>query len=207
MRQIQDAFGVTNFTAGAAKKLVKVKGVMSTPNSRSGSKLSTEILDMVREFYTLDKISRLMHGKRDCASVSVEGNRIAVQKQLILCNLKEAYQVFKEENGVHLGFSKFASLRPKQVVLPVTSGTHSVCVCTIHQKVILMMKGSKILSFPECCSLVGEDFIGKVTYSYFIAKSICNPAQVECYYGECSVCRDTGDLQMFICAPVWYRDS
>ena len=35
-----------------------------------------------------------------------------------------------------IGFSKFAELRPKHCVLVGASGTHSVCVCTVHQDVI-----------------------------------------------------------------------
>jgi hypothetical protein len=75
-----------------------------------------------------------MPGKKDCVSVMVDGERKHLQKQLVLCNLKEAYSSFKEKfPRAKIGFSKFAELRPKQCVLAGSSGTHSVCVCTTHQ--------------------------------------------------------------------------
>ena len=43
-----------------------------------------------------------------------------------------------------IGFSKFPELRPQHCVLAGASGTHAVCVCTIHQNVKLMMIGGKI---------------------------------------------------------------
>ena len=68
-----------------------------------------------------------------------------IQKRLILGNLREIYQLFKERfPSQSVGFSKFAKLRPKHCVLAGASGTHAVCVCTIHQNVKLMMVGGKI---------------------------------------------------------------
>ena len=61
-----------------------------------------------------------MPGIKDYMSVysPEEERRIHKQKQLVLCNLKEAYQQFRTEfPEVNVGFSKFAELRPKQCVL------------------------------------------------------------------------------------------
>ncbi len=78
-----------------------------------------------------------------CVRVMVDGERKHLQKQLVLCNLKEAYSSFKEKfPGAKIGFSKFAELRPKQCVLAGSSGTHSVC--TTHQNMKLMFAASKI---------------------------------------------------------------
>ena len=66
------------------------------------------------------------------------------QKLIILGNLKELYQAFNNEHStLHIGFTKFAELRPKHCVLAGASGTHAVCVCTIHQNVKLMLEGAK----------------------------------------------------------------
>ena len=55
-------------------------------------------------------------------------------------NLREVYHEFKGQFPAQkVGFSKFADLRPKHCVLAGASGTHSVCVCTIHQNVKLMI--------------------------------------------------------------------
>ena len=63
-----------------------------------------------------------------------------MQKRLLLCDLKELYASFKQKYPLlKIGFSTFCSLRPKWCVLIGCSGTHSVCVCTVHQNVILML--------------------------------------------------------------------
>lgn len=67
-----------------------------------------------------------------------------VQKRLILLDLKELFQCFRDEYPEEkVGFSKFASLRPKNCVLAGTSGTHTICVCILHQNIKLMMLGNK----------------------------------------------------------------
>lgn len=86
------------------------------------------------------------------------GEKIQKQKRLILCNLKELHCHFKKEHpNLKVGFSKFAQLRPKWCVLAGPHGTHTVCVCSIHQNVKLMISGAKLphsykdlLSMMEC---------------------------------------------------------
>ena len=68
-----------------------------------------------------------------------------MQKRLLLINLKELHQLFKEKHPeVKCRFSKFAALRPKHCVLAGASGTHSVCVCAIHENVKLLIDRSNI---------------------------------------------------------------
>ena len=75
-----------------------------------------------------------------------------------------------------VGFSKFAELRPKHCVLAGASGTHSVCVCTIHQNVKLMVLAVELRELP--------------TYHHYIAKILCNLPLPGCYLGDCSFCKD-----------------
>lgn len=43
-----------------------------------------------------------------------KGEKIKVQKRLILSNLKELHKLFRERNpAIEIGFSMFADLRPK----------------------------------------------------------------------------------------------
>ena len=100
-----------------------------------------------------------------------------------------------EYPNVKVGFSKFASLRPKNVVLLGGSGTHSVCVCTIHQNVKLMLEGAKISSLPAFRCLVSDDFSGKISYHHLLAITACNPPNPECYLGQCEFCGDTQQLK------------
>ena len=114
-----------------------------------------------------------MPGKKDFVLVK-ERKRKYIQKQLVLSNLRGVYHEFKERfPDRKIGFSKFVKLRPKHCVLAGTSGTHSVCVYTIHDNVKLM-------------SLVQEMHIPELpTYHYCLAKIICNPPHPRCYLGEC----------------------
>ena len=118
-----------------------------------------------------------MPGRKDYVSVKQDGNRIHVQKRLVLNNLKQLYHEFKERlPSLKIGFSKFASLRPKQCILAGAAGTHSVCVCTIHQNVKLMFHTIKL---PDLN-----------TYHDCLGKIMCNPPSQFCCLGECPVCPD-----------------
>ena len=75
-----------------------------------------------------------------------------------------------------IGFSKFAELYPQHFVLAEASGTHAVCVCTIHQNVKQMMIGGKI------ADLSAYDNIPLKEYSHCPVKIICNPPQPDCYF-------------------------
>ena len=93
------------------------------------------------------------------------------------------YKLFQDRFPTHtFGFSKFAELRPKHCVLAGASGTHSVCVCTIHQNVKLMMIGARI------AQLTADDDVPLSTYHNCLALMICNPPQPACYLGSCRSC-------------------
>ena len=57
-----------------------------------------------------------------------------------LCNLQEFYTAFKEKHpNVNIGFSKFCALTPKWCVLAGSKMTHSACVCSTYQNVMLLV--------------------------------------------------------------------
>ena len=133
LKKIMVVFGVSNYMARQAKKLVQEKGILSSPNPKHGKMLSKDTQNLVESFYSSDDVSRVMPGKKDVVSImTAVGQREHRQKRLLLCNLKEAYSQFKIHHpAVKVGFSKFADLRPKECVLAGASGTHSVCVCVL----------------------------------------------------------------------------
>ena len=178
---------MSNYMARQAKKLVQEKGILSTPNPKHGKFLPMDTQKLVESFYTSDDISRVMPGKKDTVSVmSAVGEREHRQKRLLLCNLKEAYAQFKTHHpAVKVGFSKFADLRPKECVLAGASGTHSVCVCTLHQNTKLMMVGSRLEALTS-----GE----LKHYSHCLAAIQCNPSTIQCFLGDCTVCPGTKAL-------------
>ncbi|KAL5518139.1 hypothetical protein EMCRGX_G003822 [Ephydatia muelleri] len=118
IKRIEMEFGTTNHMARLAKALVASKGILATPNPRSGKTLSDDTVQLVKLFYLNDSVSRVMPGKKDCVSIVVDGEKEAVQKRLLLCNLGEAYKQFQSDHpDVKIGLTKFTELRPKNVVL------------------------------------------------------------------------------------------
>ena len=93
--------------------------------------------ELVKSFFEDDEFSRLLPGKKDYVSIAKNEHK---QKRLLLSNLNELYEAFKEKNpAIKIGFSKFCSLRPKWCVTVRSSGTHSVCVWIYHQNAMLLV--------------------------------------------------------------------
>ena len=133
--------------------------------------------------YHNDEISRTMPGRKYCVSVATEdGMREHRQKRLLLCNLKEAYQHFKELHPtVKVGFSTFASLRPKECVLAgSTQFIH-------HQNTKLMFNGSKQ-------SVLSHNTI--THYRHCLATIMCNPPSIDCFMSHCKHCPGTQALKL-----------
>ena len=122
----------------AARKLTKEKGILELPAAKKGKTLSEDGTQSVLAFYEVDEYTRLMPGKRNCVSLGKKEYR---QKRLLLCNLNELHAAYKQKHPAHkIGLSKFCSLGPKWCVTVSSSGTHSVCGCTIHQNTKLLVE-------------------------------------------------------------------
>lgn len=190
--RIEKEFGVTNYFARKAKALQKDKGVLSTADPKPGKTLDEETVLEVKGFYCSDDVSRIMPGKKDYTSIkNNDGIRIQVQKRLILGNLREIYEAFKTKYPLQkIGFSKFADLRPKNCVIAGGSGTHVVCVCTIHQNVKLMIAGGNL----NTIILQGHAKPLK-TYHDCLEKIMCNPPGQRCYLDECDLCPSISDFK------------
>ncbi|KAL5493367.1 hypothetical protein EMCRGX_G014541 [Ephydatia muelleri] len=187
--KIMQEFGVSNYMARCAKKLVAEKGILSTPDLKHGRCLPAVTENLVKAFYHSDNINRVMPGRKDYVSViTSEGKREHCQKRLLLCNLKELYEQFKTLNpGLKVGFSTFAMLRPRECVLAGSSGAHSVCVCSLHQNAKLMFYASKITTLSE----------GAFShYQHCLAAIMCNPPRIQCYLGKCKQCPGTDTLHL-----------
>jgi hypothetical protein len=191
IRKMASEFNTTRHTASIAKKIVEEKGVLSNPNPKGGKIITQETVNVIKAFYLSEDISRTMPGKKDyCSIIDNERGRIHLQKHLLLCNLKEAYHIFKERNPlVKVGFSKFADLHPKQCVIAGATGTHSVCVCTIHQNAKLMFVGA------ELGQLTANDDTPIKNVRHCVAFMECNPASQKCCLRQCEQCGDPSDLK------------
>jgi hypothetical protein len=171
LRQVIHFFGCTYGQALSARIARDKSGILSCRSPKANRPLSPEITQLVQQFFLDDTISRTMPGVKD--KVKVHG--ITYQKQLLLMNLKDAYITFKERHpDVKIGFSRFAMLRPKQVILPDSAGLHRTCICIYCENAKLML-----LAVP-CSSKIGELF----------EYSACSIYSHECMFGRCPDCKD-----------------
>ena len=95
---LQKTFGVKKLKAKRAKECQQEKGLLSTPDQNLENTVPSDTLQIVKEFYQSDKVSRQMAGMRDCVTMKVNGKKEKVQKKMLLCTLYEAYPLFKEYN-------------------------------------------------------------------------------------------------------------
>lgn len=216
--KIMTEFHCSNYMVRKAKALVKEFGVLATPNPRLGKRLGSDVTAKVHELYHSQEVSREMPGLKDYVSIKrADGIREQKQKCLMLCNLREAYEHFKEKHPeVKIGFSKFAALRPKECVLPGASGTHSVCVCAKHQNVKLMVAAIENVfknnstdtstddpdlstsSLPQLDDGPDTNYI--CHYRHCLALLQCNPPQEICFFGECDNCPRKEEFINFLTA-------
>ena len=168
-------FETTVYMVKKSRLLKSEYGILpNVPTMSKGKVLSEENKDIVRKFYESDEVSRMCPGQKDCVKVISAEGPTKVQKRLILGNLREIYELYKnDEKNPKVGFSTFAKLRPSYCVLTGSGGTHSVCVCTYHQnpKLQLAALGEKGVSYKDL-----KDY------------SVCSIDRETCMMGLCDDC-------------------
>ena len=166
-----------------AKTTAKEKGILSNPNPKTHPSLASNEVDTITNFYQSDDNTQLMPGKKDYVSVKVNGKRVHMQKRLLLNNLKELYSLFESKYPkIKCSFSKFCSLRPKYCVLAGASGTHSVCVCSTHENVKLLIDGANLKSITADSDRPIEN------YHDCLNRMTCNEQTTDCFLGLCDKC-------------------
>ncbi|KAJ8666163.1 hypothetical protein QAD02_007825 [Eretmocerus hayati] len=115
-----------------------------------------------------------------------DGRRKLIQRKLILCNLEDLSETHKiEYPEIEISSWKFCELCPKQCILAGSSGTHTVCVCVIHENVNLMLEGCSFKKlFKDSSFLNRED----VTVNDIPRKMICSNPKMACYEQKCNEC-------------------
>lgn len=102
----------------------------------------TQDASVINFFYRPD-IVYTCPGMKDVITVWKDGKKEKLQKHYMTMFLHEAFCVFKEENEeVKVGFSKFCSLRPKNVLLLKETPAEQ-CKCRLHENFILKLKALK----------------------------------------------------------------
>jgi hypothetical protein len=114
-------------------------------------------------------------------SIKVDGQ--FKQTRMLLQTLVESYKIFKNENqNLKIGFTKFTTLRPPQVILPDKSGCHITCICVYCENLKLMfLKFWKNGNFKEVLKLF-----------------VCDISKEECIFGDCETCSFDENVQEFI---------
>ena len=123
-------------------------------------------------------MSRILPSEKDKVSVKVESGKEARQKRLLLVNLREAHALFKEGSKLKVGFSKFASLRPPQV-LPMTLRDHDVCTCKYHGNIDLLLHTLTTTSLVSSHYKTADDLLNA---------TVCSQEESKCMDRECSNC-------------------
>ena len=86
--------------------------------------------------------------------------------------------------------SKFCELRPKWCILADSCGTHSVCVCSIHQNTILLIDAIDI-----------QD-----TYKDLMSKLVCSLDSADCMIHRCEKCPGNDNLRNYLSTILKTRD-
>ncbi|EFN71276.1 hypothetical protein EAG_00172, partial [Camponotus floridanus] len=82
-----------------------------------------------------------------------------IQKRLLLSDLRGLYDIYSKcHPDCPVSFSKFAQLRPKHCILAGANGTHSVCVCTIHQNCKLMIDSVNLNNLTKDSNVILHDY-------------------------------------------------
>lgn len=130
-----------------------------------------------------------MSGKKDTVSVKIDGKRSVFQKRLLLADLKELHQEFKKINSNNpVSFSAFSKLRPKHCVFAGGSGTHSVCVCVIHENCKLMLDALNIKEITKTMNQPIEN------YKDCLRLITCKDPTALCLLANCKDCPSIEDF-------------
>lgn len=181
--KIAKEFNCSRRIAKKAKNLRASRGVLAETTAKTGTPLPQSTVEKVKDFYSNDSNSRIMPGKKNVISVRTNESRCLIQKRLLLLDLRGLYQTYKESHSdFPVSFSKFAQLRPKHCVLAGASGTHSICVCTIHQNCKLMLDAIDIRQLTKGLENPISD------YKDCLQQITCKSSNVNCFLGDCDKC-------------------
>lgn len=193
IRKISEEFQCSYRMAKQSKELKESGGILAMPQFKRGKNIDEETVQKVIEFYENDSNSRIMPHKKETISIKVDGCKVIKQKHLLLYDIKVLHSMFKEKYPQYpIGFSKFAELRPKWCVVAGASGTHSVCVCTTHQNVKLMIDAINLKNLTKDC----ETEIGD--YKDCIKFILCKKPTTACHLLECKKCPDMEEFSILV---------
>lgn len=185
LKKIAEEYNTTIDYARRARNILKNDGLFAEvgPKQQLGKRLPLSSVNLIKEFYNRDGVSRIMPGIKYTISMTVNGVKQRVQKRLLQLGLKDLHMTFKEENiKEKVSLSMFSKLRPKNCILPGARGTHCVCVCTIHQNVKMM------LDAIDLKNLTKDEEIQMESYKDCLNSIVCANPTDDCFLNDCKEC-------------------
>ena len=108
---------------------------------RINQKFTEENKKLITNFYVNTDVVYTMPGMHDEMTVWENGIKLKRRKYYLIMFLKEVYELFKQSYpDITVGFNKFASLRPVNVLL-LKDQHLDICKCEIHENFLLKIKG------------------------------------------------------------------
>ena len=203
IKDTKDFFETSTYMAERASHLRNKHGILpDIPKYSKGKVVTQNIIDEVISFYEDERISKEWPGMRQVKiATDDEGKPVYKPKRLLLGSLKYLYCEYKSQVETKLesyekgemtqkpnpliGFSTFASLRPKYCILVGPKGTHNVCVCKYHQNPKLMI------------AAIG---IRDLTYKTLMKKCVCNENidSLKCMLQTCEKCPGKSGVKNYL---------
>lgn len=109
------AFGASPHMVQKSREVRKRFGIVpEVPHMSKGKVITQEMKESIKTFFESDEVSCACSGIKDCKTVKLDkGEKMTMQTHSVLMNLKEVYEMFKEDqNNLNIGFSTFAALCP-----------------------------------------------------------------------------------------------
>lgn len=158
------------------KKLLPTDKIQARKR-KSYVKIPEETRTAILEYYLDSGNSYICPGERDCVKTrDLEGNKITLQKRLLMYTVHDLYLNFIEDHKEKLDvlpkFSYFASLKPIQCKVAGDPGSHNICVCPEHENIKLRLLALK----------------NNVHYRDILEKSVCNLNDINCMLHRCENC-------------------
>ena len=168
------------------KKVAVVKALaksfqLVTEKKKTGLEIPQETKELVKAFYRREDISRFMPGKQDVVTLlDDDGNKYKEQKRILTMTIAESFNLFSDDHpNVSIGKSKFAELRPKEVLLS-SKMPRNVCGRIYHENIILLLNELHKVS-PDVFPLYSKEFIDSC---------VCKAESKTCMSSNCALCKN-----------------
>ena len=155
-------------------------------------RIADDVKSEMSEFYLSVEISRQVPDKKQVVQIiDQKGEKVKVQKHLMVMTLSEAFSVYKKQHpDQKVSFTSFKNLKPKQVH-KVSETSHRTCLCT--QCCNLSPKVDGLKKFATRCHIAEFDIFKDISKQKLSDMTVClylseDGIAAKCLNGVCSDC-------------------